>query len=50
MVIETSKVDSNRKILKSFTRINTLAIVQKDMFSKLILNIQKNYENCLITF
>ena len=37
------QVDSNRLILKSLTRINIPAIVQKDVFLKLILNIQKNY-------
>ena len=34
--------DSNGQILKSFTCINILAIVQKDEFLKLILIIQKN--------
>ena len=33
------KVDSQGQIIKSFTRIDTLAIVQKDVFLKLILNI-----------
>ena len=32
-------------IQKNLTRINILAIVQKDVFSKLILNIQNNYKN-----
>ena len=36
------QVDSNGKIQKSLTKINILAIVQKDVFSKLILDIIKN--------
>ena len=39
------QVDSNGEIPKSLTRINVLAIVQKDVFLKLNLNIQKNFEN-----
>ena len=38
------QVASNGQIQKSLT-INIVAIVEKDMFSKLILNILKNYEN-----
>ena len=36
---------SDRYILKSLTWINILAIAQKDVFLKLILSIQNNYEN-----
>ena len=42
------QVDSNGQILKSLTRINILAIVPKDVFLKLILNILKSYENSTI--
>ena len=36
---------SDGLILKSLTWINILAIAQKDVFLKLILNVQNNYEN-----
>ena len=39
------QLDLNGYILKSLTQLSILAIIQKDVFLKLILNIQKNYEN-----
>ena len=39
------QADSHSKILKNFTWINILLLVQKDVFSKLILNILKSYKN-----
>ena len=41
-------VNSNGYVLKSLIRIDILAIVQKDVFFKLILNVQKNYANYIM--
>ena len=42
------QVDSNGWIQKSLTWINILEIVQKDVFLKLILNIENNYKNYIM--
>ena len=38
------QVDSNGEILNSLTGINILVIVQKDVYSKFILNVLKSYK------
>ena len=38
------QVDSNGEILNSLTRINILVIVQKDVYSKFVLNVLKSYK------
>ena len=41
-------VNSNELILKILIYMNTAKIVQKILFLKLILNIQKNYVNYIL--
>ena len=38
------QVDSNGEILHSLTGINILVIVQKDVYSKFVLNVLKSYK------
>ena len=38
------QVDSNGEILNSLTGINILVIVQKDVYSKSVLNVLKSYK------
>ena len=38
------QVDSNGEILNSLTGINILVIVQKDVYSKFVLNVLKSYK------
>ena len=42
------QVDSNEYIIKSLTWVNILAIAQEVVLLKLLLNIQKNYENYIM--
>ena len=44
------QVDSNGQVVKSLTLVNIVAIVKKDVFSKLILNIQRNYGNYKVEY